>query len=169
MAGQAFSRAAGAPLVAGNAVRLLKDGEENYPAWLDAIANAKSSILFESYIIHEDQVGDEFAEAFIQKAREGVRVYILYDWLGGLGKTSLWYWRNLRREGVEVRCFNRFQFTDPLWIRHSRSSQNHRCGRQDRLRNWAVHRPDVARRSEAARSNHGAIPALKYWDLQYRI
>jgi len=114
MAGQAFSRAAGAPLVAGNAVRLLKDGEENYPAWLDAIANAKSSILFESYIIHEDQVGDEFAEAFIQKAREGVRVYVLYDWLGGLGKTSLWYWRNLRRGGVDVRCFNRFQLTDPL-------------------------------------------------------
>ena len=36
LAEQAFSRAAGAPLVAGNSVRLLKDASENYPAWLAA-------------------------------------------------------------------------------------------------------------------------------------
>ena len=40
-ADQAFSRAAGAPLVEGNAVRLLKDGTENYPAWLAAIEGAE--------------------------------------------------------------------------------------------------------------------------------
>jgi len=114
LASQALSRAAGAPLVAGNDVTLLKDGKENYDAWLDAIANAKSSILFESYIIHEDEVGDQFAEALIDRVREGVKVYLLYDWLGGYQKTSFRYWRRLRRAGVEVRCFNRFQFTDPL-------------------------------------------------------
>src|SRR5712691_7491798 len=44
LADQAFSRAAGAPLVHGNAVRLLKDARENYPAWLAAIGDARESI-----------------------------------------------------------------------------------------------------------------------------
>ena len=56
LADQVFSRAAGAPLVSGNAVRLLKDGDGNYSAWLDAFSRAKESIFFESYIIHEDDV-----------------------------------------------------------------------------------------------------------------
>ncbi|MGH8567366.1 MAG: hypothetical protein ACREXU_04940, partial [Gammaproteobacteria bacterium] len=50
---QALSRAGGAPLIAGNAVRLLRDAGENYPAWLDAIAAAERTIHFESYIIHD--------------------------------------------------------------------------------------------------------------------
>ena len=61
LAGQAFSRAAGAPLVAGNEVRLLSDARENYPAWLAAIAAARRHIHFESYIIHDDAIGYEFA------------------------------------------------------------------------------------------------------------
>jgi len=48
LADQAFSRVAGAPLVEGNHVRLLKDARENYPAWLDAIGAAKRHIHFES-------------------------------------------------------------------------------------------------------------------------
>lgn len=43
LADQAFSRAAGAPLVAGNTVRLLKDAGENYPAWFEAINSKRSS------------------------------------------------------------------------------------------------------------------------------
>ena len=54
---QAFSRAAGAPLVEGNQVELLCDAEENYPAWLDAIDTARRWIHFESYIIHDDTTG----------------------------------------------------------------------------------------------------------------
>ena len=88
LADQAFSRAAGAPLVGGNSIRLLLDARENYPAWLDAIAAAQRYIHFESYIIHEDEVGWTFADAFIARAREGVHVRVIYDWLGGVGKTS---------------------------------------------------------------------------------
>ena len=65
-ADKAFSRAAGAPLVGGNRVRLLTDAGENYPAWLDAIGAAKRTIHFESYIIHEDAVGRRFADALSQ-------------------------------------------------------------------------------------------------------
>src|SRR5512135_57342 len=77
LADRAFSRAAGAPLVEGNHVRLLKDAKENYPAWLDAIQSAKHHIHFESYIIHEDRTGREFSDALIESARRGVRVRLI--------------------------------------------------------------------------------------------
>lgn len=114
---QALSRAAGAYLIPGNAIRLLKDAEENYPAWLAAIRSAERLVHFESYIIHEDDVGREFAEALKAKAREGVRVRLIYDWLGGLGKTGRHFWRSLKETGVEVRCFNPPRLSDPLgWL-----------------------------------------------------
>src|SRR5258705_12005183 len=81
-ADQAFSRTAGAPLVGGNAIRLLKDAGENYPAWLAAIRSAERSIFFESYIVGNDQTGREFRDALIERARAGVRVRVLHDWLG---------------------------------------------------------------------------------------
>ena len=122
LADQAFSRAAGAPLVEGNSVRLLIDARENYPAWLDAIANAKHHINFESYIIHEDSAGWRFADALVAKARDGVRVRLIYDWMGGFGKTSRSFWNHLRAGGVEVRCYNPPRFDSPLgWL-----SRDHR-------------------------------------------
>ncbi|HET7113673.1 MAG TPA: phospholipase D-like domain-containing protein [Pyrinomonadaceae bacterium] len=122
LADQAFSRAAGAPLIAGNRLRLLIDAKENYPAWLDAIAAAQRYIHFESYIIHEDEMGWTFAEALIAKAREGVRVRLLYDWLGGLGKASRSFWNHLRAGGVEVRSYNPPRLDSPFgWL-----SRDHR-------------------------------------------
>ena len=122
IADQAFSRAAGAQLVGGNSVRLLKDARENYPAWLEAIRSATHHVHFECYIIHEDEVGREFAGALMEKAAMGVRVRLIYDWLGGFGKASGRFWRALRSSGVEVRCYNPPQFDSPLgWI-----SRDHR-------------------------------------------
>lgn len=103
---QAFSRTAGAPVISGNHVRLLKDAAENYPAWLDAIRAAERYVYFESYIIWDDNTGALFADALKEKAREGVRVRLVYDWLGGLGKTSRRFWDLLRTAGVDVRGFN---------------------------------------------------------------
>jgi len=114
MVEHAYARATGATLITGNAVRLLKDAEENYPAWLEAIANARRTIHFESFIIHDDEVGQEFAEALCAKAREGVRVRVVYDWLGAVGKTSWGFWRRLRAAGVEVRGFNPPRFDEPF-------------------------------------------------------
>ena len=122
LADQAFSRAAGAPLVAGNSVRLLIDARENYPAWLKAIRAAEHHINFESYIIHEDSAGWRFADALVAKARDGVRVRLIYDWMGGVGKTSRSFWNHLRAGGVEVRCYNPPRFDSPLgWL-----SRDHR-------------------------------------------
>lgn len=102
----AFSRAAGAPLVGGNAVRLLADGAENYPAWLAAIAAAERFIHFESYIIHDDATGARFAAALSERARAGVRVRIIYDWFGAAGATPRAFWYPLVDAGVEVRVVN---------------------------------------------------------------
>ena len=117
LADQAFSRAAGAPLIGGNRVRRLEDARENYPAWLEAIAAAKRHIHFESYIVHEDDIGRTFAEALVARAREGVRVRLLYDWVGGLGQASRSFWGRLREGGVDVRCYNPPRLDSPFgWI-----------------------------------------------------
>jgi cardiolipin synthase len=122
LADQAFSRAAGAPLIEGNQVKLLRNAAENYPAWLAAIAAANRYIHFESYIIHQDEQGWKFADALLAKARDGVRVRLLYDWMGGFGKTSRSFWNHLREGGVEVRCYNPPHWDSPLgWV-----SRDHR-------------------------------------------
>jgi cardiolipin synthase len=114
---QAFWRAAGAPLISGNSVRILRDARENYPVWLEAIDSASSVIHFESYIIHEDAQGRVFADALAAKARSGVRVRLIYDWMGAINAASNSFWRRLRNAGVEVRCFNPPRFDSPLgWL-----------------------------------------------------
>ena len=119
---EAFARAAGTPLVTGNEVRLLRDAGENYPAWLEAIAAARRTIHFESYIIHDDETGQQFARALKARAAEGVRVRVIYDWLGAVAKTSRRFWRELREGGIEVRCFNPPRLSSPFaWI-----SRDHR-------------------------------------------
>ena len=118
----AFARASGAPLVPGNDVSLLKDASQNYPAWLEAIAAARRTIHFESYIIHDDAIGEQFAQALAARARAGVRVRLIYDWLGAVGKTSGRFWRELRAAGVEVRCFNPLSLSSAItWL-----SRDHR-------------------------------------------
>lgn len=116
LAGQAFSRAGGAPLVLGNSARILKDAGEHYPAWLAAIGAAQRTIFFENYIFADDEVGREFVAALTAKARTGVRVRVIYDWLGSLG-ISRKVWRPLVEAGGEVCCFNPPRLASPLgWL-----------------------------------------------------
>jgi len=122
LADQAFSRAAGAPLVSGNAVRVLKDADENFPAWLEALRAAERSIFFESYIVGDDPTGREFRDAMAERARAGVRVRVVHDWLGSTGKIVKGFWRPLLDAGAAVRAFNPPRFDSPLgWL-----SRDHR-------------------------------------------
>ncbi|MBK9152626.1 MAG: cardiolipin synthase B [Chloracidobacterium sp.] len=109
-----LERVTGARLIRGNDVRLLIDATENYPAWLDAIESAERRILFETYIIHNDEQGEIFANKLIEKAKQGVEVKVIYDWLGAFGKSPRRYWRHLREGGAEVRCYNPPKLLDPL-------------------------------------------------------
>ncbi len=112
-----FSRAAGAPRIRGNAVRLLRDARENYPAWLDAIRAAERHVHFETYFIRDDEVGGEFAAALAAKARDGVAVRLVYDWFGNLGKATRRFWNRLAEAGIEVRCYNPPRLDSPLgWL-----------------------------------------------------
>lgn len=106
MADQAFSRAGGAPLVSGNAVSVLCDAAENYPAWETAIRQARRSIHVEMYIVHNDAVGRRFVDLLAAKAREGVSVRVIYDWFGcGFGP-AFGLFTPLREAGGYVRKFN---------------------------------------------------------------
>ena len=117
VADQALSRAAGAPLVSGNAVRLLRDAAENYPAWLDAIAAAERFIHFEIYMLYDDAAGRRFSDALIARAQAGVNVRLIYDWLGALNAAGRRFWNRLRAGGVDVRAFNPPRVTRPLaWL-----------------------------------------------------
>jgi cardiolipin synthase len=112
LAARAFGRATGAQSSEGNAARMLLDARENFPAWLDAIRRAQRLILFECYIVDDDEVGHEFARALADRARDGVHVYLIYDWLGSFRSDALW--GPLREAGVRVAAFNPFQLASPL-------------------------------------------------------
>lgn len=106
LAQQALSRAAGAPLLSGNAVELLIDAAANYAAWLDAIRGARQRVLLENYIIRDDAVGCEFRDALVERARAGVFVAVVVDWIGCLGQSRSGFWAPLRDAGGEVRVYN---------------------------------------------------------------
>lgn len=105
-ADQAFSRTAGAPLVAGNAVRVLRDARENYPAWETAIAAAEHSIHIEMYIFHNDAVGRRFVDLLTGRARAGVQVRVIYDWFGSGPGPLFGLFSPLLAAGGQVRAFN---------------------------------------------------------------
>lgn len=115
LAERAYARTTGADAIRGNAVRLLIDARENYPAWLDAIRAAQRSILFEMYIVDDDEIGRTFAEALAERARSGVTVKVLVDWLGSWRGSSAW--KVLEGTGAEVRMFNAPGIASPLaWL-----------------------------------------------------
>ncbi|MET0442925.1 MAG: phospholipase D-like domain-containing protein, partial [Casimicrobiaceae bacterium] len=96
-------------------MKLLLDARENFPAWLASIAAAKEYILFESYIIADDGVGHQFIDALAERASKGVRVCVVYDWLGSTKFRRPW--EPLRAAGAEIRCFNPPSVESPLaWL-----------------------------------------------------
>jgi cardiolipin synthase len=122
LAAQALSRAAGAPLLDGNAVELLIDAAAHYEAWLAAIRGARQHVLLENYIIRDDAVGLAFRDALSERAQAGVRVAVICDWLGCLGQSGTAFWKPLREAGGEVRVFNPPRLGHPMgWI-----SRDHR-------------------------------------------
>lgn len=103
-------------------MRILRDARENYPAWLEAIGAARDKIFFENYIFADDSVGREFAAALAERARAGVRVRFIYDWLGSFAVSRGSLFRDMADAGVEIRCFNPPRIDAPFqWI-----SRDHR-------------------------------------------
>jgi cardiolipin synthase len=118
---QAIDRAAGARPVPGNKVQILIDGPAAYEVMFDIIATARRHIHFENYIFRSDDIGWEFARALAGRAKDGVTVRVLFDWLGSFA-TRRKLWTYLRNAGVEVRAFNPPKLLDAFL----NLSRNHR-------------------------------------------
>jgi cardiolipin synthase A/B len=95
----------GSPLTTGNAVRLLQDGPATYRAMLAAIASARDHINMETYILEDDAVGRQFAQALLAKQAQGVQVNLLRDSAGTFGTPAAFFQR-LSDAGVQVLEFN---------------------------------------------------------------
>jgi cardiolipin synthase A/B len=96
---------ADSPLTTGNRVLLLQDGIATYQAMLAAIAAARDHIHLETYILDDDEVGQRFAQALVDKQREGVQVLLIRDSVGTMNTPPAFFQR-LVDEGIRVLEFN---------------------------------------------------------------
>ncbi|SNS77449.1 cardiolipin synthase [Tropicimonas sediminicola] len=98
---RAFERIAEMPVVSGNSVEPLIDGQQTFYAIFAAIEEAKSYVLAQFYIIHDDELGQAFAERLKGAAARGVTVKLLYDSVG-CSKLPNAYLEDLREAGIDV-------------------------------------------------------------------
>jgi cardiolipin synthase len=102
----------GLPFIENNKVRLLKNGHETFQTIFDLVSTAREIICIEFYIFKDDDTGKKLAALLKEKAREGVRVYLLYDHFGSF-LTSRDFWSDLKNAGVKVRVSHPFNWTAP--------------------------------------------------------
>ena len=95
----------GPPFVAGNKPQVLLNGDQIFPPMLAAIRNAQKSITFETYIYWSGDIGREFVDALAQRARQGVKVHVLLDWVGS-AKVDEKFVDELTAAGVQIRKFH---------------------------------------------------------------
>ena len=91
----------GPGLVPGNTVKDLENGDEIFPAMLEAIRSAERTVTFETYIYWSGDVGKQFADALSDRARAGVKVKVLLDWMGSV-KMDNSLLEQMKEAGVEV-------------------------------------------------------------------
>ena len=115
VAGRAAEKLANMPYLNANHVELLIDGDVTFDNILDGIDDAREYILFQFFIVHDDELGRRVKSHLIEKAQQGVRVYFLYDEIGSHDLPAA-YKEELEAAGVEVFAFdtrqgkgNRFQ------------------------------------------------------------
>jgi cardiolipin synthase len=92
-------------IVGGNRIAALQNGDQIFPAMLDAIRAAQHTITFETYIYWSGTIGRQFAEALAQRARAGVKVHVMLDWVGS-AKMEPELVDTLVDAGVEVERFH---------------------------------------------------------------
>ena len=120
-----FERALGSLLgpgiVGGNGVTELLNGDQIFPPMLAAIQGAKKSITFETYIYWSGDIGKQFADALSERARAGVRVHVLLDWVGS-AKMDESYLTEMKEAGVQIEKFHK-----PHWYNLARlNNRTHR-------------------------------------------
>lgn len=102
---RAMGQLVGPGIVAGNRVTALINGARIFPAMLDAVRGAQKSIDLETYIYWSGDIGQKFAEALAERARAGVKVHVLIDWVGSR-KVDSHDLQVMRDAGVDVKKYN---------------------------------------------------------------
>jgi cardiolipin synthase A/B len=116
-----MSQLLGPPIVNGNSVIGLQNGDEIFPALLLAIRSATKTICFETYIYWSGSIGTEFSDALCERAQAGVKIHMLLDWFGS-DKIDPKLIDRMKSAGVEVE-----RFRPPRWYNLSRmNSRTHR-------------------------------------------
>jgi cardiolipin synthase len=95
----------GPGVLAGNRIKALQNGDEIFPAMLDAIRGARETITFETYIYWSGDIGRKFSEALAERAKAGVKVHVLLDAVG-TGKLDQQALDEMRAAGVEVEKYH---------------------------------------------------------------
>jgi cardiolipin synthase len=99
----------GPPVISGNRFEMLLNGDGIFPSMLDGIRSARKTITFETFIYWSGEIGEQIAQALADKAREGVAVHVLLDWVGS-SKMDKRYLELLREAGAQV-----LQYHKPHW------------------------------------------------------
>lgn len=102
---EAVKKLAEFPFFSGNHVDLLINGEATYDSIIDGLAQANNYILFQFYILRADKIGSRFKQLLIEKAAEGVSVYVMYDGLGSRELNQVWL-DDFHQAGVKIAEFN---------------------------------------------------------------
>ncbi|WP_292658478.1 cardiolipin synthase [Nitratifractor sp.] len=93
------------PFTVGNRVELLINGEATFASILEGIDAAKEYILFQFYIVHDDEIGNRMADRLIAATQRGVKVWFLYDEIGSLDLSER-YLKRLQEAGIHTSAFN---------------------------------------------------------------
>ncbi len=111
----------GPGIAGGNKVTELINGDQIFPSMLEAIRGAKRTITFETYIYWSGDIGKQFADALTERARAGVQVHVLLDWVGSQ-KIDESFLQGMEAAGVQVRKFHQ-----PHWYNLARmNNRTHR-------------------------------------------
>ncbi|MCP3724948.1 cardiolipin synthase [Paraburkholderia sp. CNPSo 3272] len=100
----------GPPVVGGNRFEVLVNGDEIFPSMLAGIRSAQHTITFETFIYWSGAIGEEVARALSDKARAGIAVHVLLDWVGS-SKMDKRYHRMLREAGAQLVLYHKPHWT----------------------------------------------------------
>jgi cardiolipin synthase A/B len=121
IAGDQFVRSMGTllgpGLLGGNKVTPLINGDQIFPAMLEAIRSARATITFETYIYWSGDIGKEFVSALSERARAGVAVHVLVDWFGSW-KIDNALLREMREAGAQVVLYNPLRWNTLTQMNH---------------------------------------------------
>lgn len=112
----------GTPATEGNAVSVYRNGDEIFPAMLQAVGRAERTVDMMTYVYWSGEIAHSFADALSERAIAGVRVRLLIDAVGGL-KIEQGLVDQMKSSGVDVQWFRKPWAKSPF-------KQNHRCHRK---------------------------------------